>query len=251
MFCNGGSLPALFNCTFTANTATNWGGAISCYNYSSPTLENCILWDNQANAGSEISGPAVVTYSDVKGGWSGTGNIDADPLFVDPANADFRLMNINTGHGANSPCIDAGDPNTIPTGSTSVDGNPDVGIVDMGYHHPEIIRLAVDPMSSGGTATFHVDDCSPKSWFYLCWSLTGAGPTMVSGVGLSLSLQLSPPIGSIDPFRLSSSGTKQFGPVPVPQHIMPGTQVWFQGVSLDIGGGGGLVVTNMVPITVQ
>jgi hypothetical protein len=34
---------------------------------------------------------------------------------------------------------------------------------------------------------------------------------------------------------------------------MPGTQVWFQGVSLDIGGGGGggLVVTNMVPITVQ
>ncbi|MDP7246795.1 MAG: hypothetical protein QF389_09500, partial [Planctomycetota bacterium] len=186
------------------------------------------------------SGTPLITYSDIEGGWEGEGNIDTDPLF----NEDYTLQ-------AGSPCIDAGDPNTIPTGSTSVDGNPDVGIVDMGYHHPEIIRLAVDPMSSGGTATFHVDDCSPKSWFYLCWSLTGAGPTMVSGVGLSLSLQLSPPIGSIDPFRLSSSGTKQFGPVPVPQHIMPGTQVWFQGVSLDIGGVGGLVVTNMVPITVQ
>jgi hypothetical protein len=40
-------------------------------------------------------------YSDVQGGYSGEGNIDTDPLFVDPDNGDFHLSK-------NSPCKDAG-----------------------------------------------------------------------------------------------------------------------------------------------
>ena len=39
------------------------------------------------------------------GGWTGTGNIDLDPRFVDPANGDFTLL-------AESPCINTGDPNS-------------------------------------------------------------------------------------------------------------------------------------------
>jgi len=103
------SSPTLDNCTFTNNTATRWGGGMYCYFSSSPTLTNCILWDNHANSGLEIgedsNSTTTVIYSDVKGGWSGTGNIDADPWFVDPANNDFHLK-------AGSPCIDTGDPNS-------------------------------------------------------------------------------------------------------------------------------------------
>jgi hypothetical protein len=59
-----------------------------------------------------------VSYCNVQGGYLGTGNIDADPLFVDPDNGDLRLS-------PNSPCIDAGDNTDVPKGVLrDLDGNP-------------------------------------------------------------------------------------------------------------------------------
>jgi hypothetical protein len=62
----------------------------------------------------------VVTYSDVKGGWPGLGNIDSDPCFADPCNGDYHLKSqagrwdANSeswvADGVSSPCIDAGNP---------------------------------------------------------------------------------------------------------------------------------------------
>ncbi len=52
------------------------------------------------------------------GNLGGIGNIDADPLFVDPDNGDYRLQ-------AGSPCIDAGDNTAVPEDlTTDLDGNP-------------------------------------------------------------------------------------------------------------------------------
>ena len=48
-------------------------------------------------------GNVNISYSLVDRGWSGTGNINADPLFVDAENGDYHLQN-------SSPCIDAGNP---------------------------------------------------------------------------------------------------------------------------------------------
>jgi len=69
-----------------------------------------------------------VSYCDVQGGWPGEGNIDEDPLFVDPGNGNIHLL-------SQSPCIDRGDPDFQPgPGETDIDGDPRVinGRVDMG-----------------------------------------------------------------------------------------------------------------------
>jgi hypothetical protein len=98
---------AMVNCTFSGNTLGAMGNlGVACPGggclQASTTATNCILWEN---GGYEItntcSSPPTVTNSLVKGGWPGTGNIDTDPMFVDPDNGDYRLQ-------AGSHCIDAG-----------------------------------------------------------------------------------------------------------------------------------------------
>jgi hypothetical protein len=80
-----------------------------------PTVANSILWDDQPLGGGF---PIMFSYSDIRGGALGTGNIDSDPRFVDPANGDFRLA-------PGSPCIDAGLNSAVPEGiDTDLDGNP-------------------------------------------------------------------------------------------------------------------------------
>ena len=71
------SSPTVTNCTFSGNTAGYGGGM---YNLdSNPTVTNCVLWGNTP---AQIAGDGSVSYSDAQGGFSGTGNIDLDPMFV-------------------------------------------------------------------------------------------------------------------------------------------------------------------------
>jgi hypothetical protein len=138
---NDNSSPTITNCTFSGNTATDpvlpgLGGGMFNWVNSNPSVTNCILWDNSPN---EIDYLATVSYSNVCGGWPGTGNIDADPMFVDPFFLDFRLS-------PGSPCIDAGDNTAVPEGiDTDLDGNPrfvdDPDTVDSGYGDPPIVDM--------------------------------------------------------------------------------------------------------------
>ncbi|MBT6129418.1 MAG: DUF1565 domain-containing protein, partial [Candidatus Marinimicrobia bacterium] len=139
------SSPTITNCTIAGNTATSGGGAIESYSSSSypiitnctitgntapdggirsrdafPTIANCILWNDSPGEIYVYSGDdPSVTYSDVQGGYEGEGNIDADPLFVNPDNGDYTLQ-------SSSPCIDAGDPES--------DLDSDGSISDMGAY---------------------------------------------------------------------------------------------------------------------
>jgi predicted outer membrane repeat protein len=111
---NNGSSPTVTNCTFSGNSAYSGGGI---YNSDSavPTVTNCIFWGDTPDEIANSSSTPVVTYSDVQGGWAGTGNINADPVFVDYG--DLRLMPF-------SPCIDAGDTTAVPAGLfVDLDGN--------------------------------------------------------------------------------------------------------------------------------
>ena len=122
------------NCTFTGNQSPSGGGMNN--NASSPTVTNCIMWGDTPNEiYNQYSSPNV-TYSDVQGDWAGTGNINADPGFVNAAVGNLRLS-------PGSPCIDKGSNAAVPSGITAdLDGSPriidgdcdDIDVVDMGAY---------------------------------------------------------------------------------------------------------------------
>ncbi len=132
---NNDSSPMVINSTFSHNGS--FRGALLNLVGSNPTVIGCILWHNGAT---QISGPATVTYSCVQGGWSGTGNIDADPLFVDPDGLDddiYTWQDNDYRLSPGSPCIDAADNTAVPKGiDTDLDGSPrfvdDLGTPDTG-----------------------------------------------------------------------------------------------------------------------
>jgi predicted outer membrane repeat protein len=103
----------IVNCTFVGNTAPAEGGGVGggaiWAEWDQTTITNCIFWGNIPDQIQEDSGGgggvAIVTYSDVQGEeWTGMGNVDADPRFVDAEAGDFRLAK------PCSPCVDAGHP---------------------------------------------------------------------------------------------------------------------------------------------
>ncbi|MCK5051884.1 MAG: PKD domain-containing protein [Candidatus Cloacimonetes bacterium] len=111
--------PVFENVTI-CNNNSSWS-AIYCDTNSWPNLLNCILWNNSPSEILLDNGGAIsITYSDVRNGWAGIGNINEDPLFINPYIGNYHLQEI-------SPCIDAGDP------ATPLD--PDGTIADMGAYY--------------------------------------------------------------------------------------------------------------------
>ena len=115
--CTNNSGLKLVNCTIASNQADTGGGAIRLSN-SAISVTNCILWGNLSTTGTKeihLSGgnSPTVTYSDVEGGYAGTGNINSDPLFLSDG---YHLS-------STSPCIDVGDPSGTYTGQTDIDGD--------------------------------------------------------------------------------------------------------------------------------
>ncbi len=126
--------PAIDNNTIAYNSASRRGGGIYCGSGSSPTVLNSILWGDSPQEIYLYRGASIeITYSDIKGGWSGTGNINADPMFVTGPFGQYYL-------NVSSPCVDAGSCSAEDAGlsdrTTQVDSTPDTGTVDMGYHYP-------------------------------------------------------------------------------------------------------------------
>jgi len=171
---NNNSSLTFTNCTFADNSAVNGNGlAFDSYNQSRPSdieMSNCILWDGGGEIWNNDGSTITISYSDVQGGWPGEGNINVDPLFVEPGywddngtvmdpnddfwvDGDYHLL-------ATSPCIDAGDPNySAPDNPTDIegrarivdgDGNGEV-VVDMGAYE---YRLSVIYVDAGGAGDF-------------------------------------------------------------------------------------------------
>src|SRR4030042_1910265 len=92
---NNNSSPTLTNCTFVSNNAGN-GNAVSCDSEEQAfpsflRLSNSILWDGGNEIENNDGSTIIITYSDIQGGWSGLGNIDIDPCFVNADTNDCHL----------------------------------------------------------------------------------------------------------------------------------------------------------------
>ncbi len=108
----------LVNNTIVFNSATGQGGGIYALNYpaQAPEVRNTILWGNNAAGSDEIflyggTGSAIsVRYCDVSGGYTGIGNIDSDPNFVNADGPDGTpgTDDDDLSIAAGSACIDAG-----------------------------------------------------------------------------------------------------------------------------------------------
>ncbi|MCX6286826.1 MAG: T9SS type A sorting domain-containing protein [Bacteroidetes bacterium] len=100
-----GSPRNVVNNTIIYNYSTGPGGGIWALN-TTVTVNNNILWGNTASTGKQIySAGSTVTavYNDIQDGYTGAGNIKADPMF-DVIN--YYLLDA-------SPCIDKGDSTTV------------------------------------------------------------------------------------------------------------------------------------------
>ena len=121
------------NCTFADNPSARaildgWMAS------GTAAFTNCIFWGNGSSIISRYS-LVSVAHSDVEGGFSGTGNIDADPQFVNVAAGDYRLQ-------PGSPCVDAGTAEDAPSVDLLGVPRPQRGGYDMGaYELPDPVPV--------------------------------------------------------------------------------------------------------------
>ncbi len=139
----GGEPTPIANCTFT-NNAAPVGGAVFVGVDRPASIVNSILWNNTPDEVGFVNLAPDVRFCDVKGGFEGEGNIDADPLFVDGPRGGFYLSQIRAGQEVDSPCVDAGTGEAkggvLAQTTTRTDERKDRREVDMGYHHPRRSR---------------------------------------------------------------------------------------------------------------
>jgi hypothetical protein len=168
----------LYNCTVVNNVADDGGGV------SYGDVYNSIVYFNAALSGENYSGGTFdhsCTYPDP----GSAGNITNDPLFVDLAAGDFRLL-------SNSPCIDGSSPLAWMTNAMDLAGETRVKnlFADMGAYEFQGKAMAAAwlqqyGLPTDGSAISSSDDGDGyDNWLEYMW---GTDPTNdVSFPGLIL-----------------------------------------------------------------
>ncbi len=163
-----GTLQAV-NCTFAGNPTRKYLVDNNYYGSGAQVrLSNAVVWGNGGALGREQDVSVLASFSDIEGGFPGTGNINADPLFADAEGGDYRLR-------SDSPCVDTGTANGAPVVDLLGVVRPQRAGYDMGaYELPE-------PVPAIGVIGLTLDEASE--------TLVGAGFT-VGKVGYQYSLAI-------------------------------------------------------------
>ncbi len=230
------------NNTVFENSAGERGGGIYCAPASTPSVSNSIIRRNQAPNDPEIRnmGLLSVTYSNVIGGWTGTGNIDADPLFADATGLDLHLT-------WNSPCRDSGDNSVAGLPDRDNEGDPRIAsdTVEMGADeiHPHLYKIgAAAPGAS-------VDVCVVgEPGLPVVQALGGKihDPPFESPYGF---LYIWPIVNYLPLGDIPSSGILVF-PTTVPSAWIPGEEYPYQAL-LGAWGDPSSILTNLMIVVVE
>lgn len=268
--------PRITACTFTENQAGFPGGyAIEGATGSSdPVVSYSILWGNlDLTGGSGALLPDLLAENSiVEGGLPGPGVLDVDPLFVDPAAGDLRLL-------AGSPALDVAELVQLPLAAQELDlslrrrdvddpaapnTGPNGGTLDLGAFERTSILSSVNlnctaiPNSTGqrgrldayGSASVTTNALTltasmiPQNafGFFIVSRAPGFQPPMTFGSG---NLCITGPIGRfVGPGQIKSSGssgeitlTIDLAAIPSPfgpQMAQAGERLYFQAWHRDI-----------------
>lgn len=162
-----GSSLFLYNSTIVGNYAFYAGGGIYTENGgSSSYVKNSIVWGNDSDDGSQVYGLLTAIYSNIEGGYTGSGltfdgDLDGtgnfaglpadDPLFVSLVQAgpgapttagDYHLL-------ASSPMVDAGKSTGLEVPTHDIDGDLRDAVVDIGADE---VVIAAPSFSISGIA---------------------------------------------------------------------------------------------------
>lgn len=239
----------LYNCTVTGNTEVG----LRAHHTSSGWVPSGITAHNSIIAGNHLDvdepNNIEIEWSNVGSGsfTDAGGNISVDPQFIGLIPGDWHLA-------ANSPCIDAGDPEG-PL-------DPDGSIRDMGAfpydpsHEPgSALYCATSPNSVGPGATMDangsayyfqndlivaVDGCPPNRLGLFFYGTAPAQAPFLNG-----SLCVSPPLSRLAPQATSPEGhanrpidRDELNPSTGP--VLPGTTLYFQFYYRDPAAGGAM-----------
>jgi len=227
-----------------------WEGNGIYTNCKNTTIINCIVWGNESwgmpggQCWNQITGGGggKAIFCDVEGGHYGKGNIDTDPLFVDPDLDDFHLM-------WDSPCRNTGTNLAIPSVVPyDFEGDPRIchGMIDMGadefhthlYHTGDVlpgspidVKVIGDPGITPVTLAVGLGIQDPPQ------------STPCGDLYLLLPLDWKPEIGTIP-----TTGVLIYTDT-VPLHWLPGQEYPFQALLGPLASGSEL--TNLMLITVE
>lgn len=211
--------PRIVNSSIVGNTAIVRGGAIhaegSITGPTAPTVQNAILWNNRAPNAPEIAlganAVATVGYSVVRGGYAGTGNVNADPRFVDEVGGDLHLA-------VGSPCLGAGDPGASSVPSTDFEGDARGGAIDLGADQRAARIYAVGTLERGRTFELRVVGPASSPTFLGLSARLLPAPFPIPGVG-TLRIDLT----GVSPVAMGTTNAAGFLrlPIPVPQGVPP------------------------------
>lgn len=274
------------NCIFSDNFANKTGGAVYNASECNPVINNSIFWNNISNGNSDeiynedndttktviancniqnSGGSGIAWNTDL--GLDAGGNIEADPIFADPANGDYHLS-------SGSPCIDAGDNSKVPQDTYDLDedentvepipfdidgnsrllddlGKPDIGsgiapIVDIGayeYQNTSVTTLTVwpTPLIADQQAVFAATNALPDEKSWLLYSINGIGDTYFKF--LDVTVNLNSPKLLIGPGKTNENGFRRVE-IMAPSIGDQPLDIWFQYMQDRAGSGG--VVSNYI-----
>jgi len=197
----------MLNCTISHNRAL-YGESLCFKPFHTPTnnfkINNSILWGGGEQIYNGNNSKITITYSNIRGGWEGEGNIDEDPLFVMPGywsdvnnpnivvnsddpnavwiEGDYHLksqggrLDPNSGtwviDEVTSPCIDTGDPNS-PVGDEPIPNGCRINMGAFGGSSQAslsfgdtdvIVDQACDPVPANGAVDIEADLDVVLSW---------------------------------------------------------------------------------------